>query len=180
MSSISQFDISYSPVEDRILLKVTSTNGDELRLWFTRRITSNILGKLKDSTSAYRIPQPAPEAVSSSPPDPEQTKAQAEFQQQTSAANSNFDEKFVPGTNFPLGEAGIVVNRLDFKADANGPGSHALTLSPLKGKGVTLGVTPDLFNTFFELLERTLPKTGWGLTPGRGNVMELPTAATLQ
>lgn len=179
MSSIAQLDIRYVPNEDRILLSVTSSSKEEIRLWFTRRITQNVLTQLKEKTTAHRITTPEEEGGAEDIT-PEQAAAQAEFEQQKVAENANFKEKFVGGTSFPLGEDGIVVNKINFKPDTGGKGNHSLTFEPKQGKGVTFGVSVSLFNTFFELMERTVPKCEWNLTLPIMNNLERPTSATLQ
>jgi len=125
MSSIAQLDIRYVPTEDRILLSVTSNAGEEIRLWFTRRITQNVLNELKSKTSAHRITAPESDEGFTEEVSAEQATAQADFEQQKVAEKSNFKEKFVGGTTFPLGENGIVVNKINFQPDTAGKGNHS-------------------------------------------------------
>ena len=164
MASLSQLDARYDQVEDRVLLRLTNSDQQEYRLWFTRRMTISMLTDFKGQTSAYRISTPPNAEKTPAATTPEQTKVQAEFEQAASVAQSNFKDKFVPGKSFPLGESGIVVNRIDFKPNANGPDAHALRFLPKTGEGVTIGVSVKIFNSIFEILERTARNTDWKIS----------------
>ena len=56
MSGLGQFDAGYNSAQDRILLRITNTAGEEYRLWLTRRFCLSMLGDFKVKVSAYRLP----------------------------------------------------------------------------------------------------------------------------
>ena len=43
---LHQFNINYVPLEDRILLRINTLQGDEYRIWLTRRYTGILLERL--------------------------------------------------------------------------------------------------------------------------------------
>ncbi|WP_309681103.1 hypothetical protein [Polaromonas sp.] len=52
--NIHQLNVSYVQEQDRLLLRINTGAGDELRLWFTRRLTLKLLPAL-NSTSATQM-----------------------------------------------------------------------------------------------------------------------------
>ena len=52
MSGLGQFDAGYNIAQDRILLRITNTAGEEYRLWLTRRFCLSMLGDFKVKVSA--------------------------------------------------------------------------------------------------------------------------------
>ncbi|MCH7815058.1 MAG: hypothetical protein IIC60_00670 [Proteobacteria bacterium] len=188
MTSLAQFDARYDPHEDRILLRITNTDEEEFRLWLTRRLTHSIITDLKTKSSAYRLRNAVSEDTltaaegeitrASSAPRASSAEAviQAEFEQQATAGQLKFDSKFKPGESYPLGEAGLLVGKVNFKANANGPGSHALSFYPVKGAGITIGVSVEFLHSIFEILERVSKSAEWGFVSSS----QLQNTATLQ
>ena len=48
-----QINVSYVPGEDRLLLRVSTTGGDEYRVWLTRRFVSLLMGLLQKEMEHY-------------------------------------------------------------------------------------------------------------------------------
>lgn len=181
MSGLAQFDAGYNPQEDRILIRVTNTDGDEFRLWLTRRMSASLLADFKINISAYRVqPEPCEQGSESVPAASEMgaaTLMRADMQQEAAAAEQNFQQEFVPGERFPLGEQGVVIEKIDFQPDGKGPGNHALSFTSTNGKQLSIGVTPQFLNTIFEVIERVSQQAEWGLITTASSMVR---SATLQ
>ena len=163
MSSLAQFDAGYNLQQDRILLRITNSTGEEYRLWLTRRLCSSLLTEFKTKTSAYRVSPDASRSQSQSMDAGAETVMRAEFEQQATAMSQDFTSKFKPGNSFPLGKSGLLVERLNLKPNGKGEGVLALSFYGDADQGMTIGVSVALFNSIFEVIERIIEKTDWGL-----------------
>ena len=181
MSGLAQFDASYNPEEDRILIRITNTEADEFRLWLTRRLSASLLADFKVNISVYRLQSDSAEKESESAPRASEmgaaTLMRADMQQEAHAAKQDFEQKFIPGERFPLGEQGVVVDKIDFQADGKGAGNHALNFIGTNGQQLSIGVTPQFLNTFFEVIERVSQQAEWGLITTSSSMAR---SATLQ
>lgn len=181
MIGLGQFDASYKQQEDRILIRITNTEADEFRLWLTRRLSASLLADFKVNISVYRLqPDSAEEESESAPRVSEMgaaTLMRADMQQEADAAKQDFKQKFIPGKRFPLGEQGVVVDKIDFQANGESPGNHTLNFIGTNGQQLSIGVTPHFLNTIFEVIERVSQQAGWGLITTSSSMAR---SATLQ
>lgn len=181
MSGLAQFDAGYNPQEDRILIRITNTEGDEFRLWLTRRLSASLLADFKVNISAYRVQPESGEKGSESVPSASEmgaaTLMRADIQQEAAAAKQDFEQEFVSGERFPLGEQGVVIDKIDFQPDGKGPGNHALNFTSTNGQKLSIGVTPQFLNTIFEVIERVSQQAEWGLITTSSS---MPRSVTLQ
>lgn len=183
MSGLGQFDAGYNSAQDRILLRITNTAGEEYRLWLTRRFCLSMLGDFKVKVSAYRLPA---EGVDESSADSSvavaggagaATVMQADIQQELVASQQDFGQAFRPGELFPLGEQGELVKRVDLTPNGKGAGTHALSFQSVQGQALTIAVTPELLNSIFEVIERVTQQADWGLVTTAASMAK---SATLQ
>jgi len=177
MSAFAQFDAGYNLEQDRILLRITNTDGEEYRLWLTRRMCASLLTDFKAKTSSYRVKKDPSRPHTQTAIAGAETVMQADFEQQAAAQSQDFTTKFKPGTRFPLGEAGLLVEKLNLQPNGKGEGVHALSFYGAEDKGMTIGLTMELFNSIFEVLERIIARTDWGLLEASVN---RPPSSTLQ
>ena len=184
MSGLGQFDAGYNSAQDRILLRITNTAGEEYRLWLTRRFCLSMLGDFKVKVSAYRLPAErikesgADNLVAASDSAGAATVMQADIQQELVASQQDFGQAFRPGERFPLGEQGELVERVDLTPNGKGPGTHALGFTSVQGQALTIAVTPELLNSIFEVIERvTTQQADWGLET---TAVSMAKSATLQ
>ncbi|MEC8409895.1 MAG: hypothetical protein VXZ31_08685 [Pseudomonadota bacterium] len=182
MSGLGQFDAGYNSAQDRILLRITNTAGEEYRLWLTRRFCLSMLGDFKVKVSACRLPAEEEERVvdsSSVVPDSagSATVVQADIQQELVASQQDFGQAFRPGEQFPLGEQGELVERVDLTPNGKGEGTHALSFQSVQGQALTIAVTPELLNSIFEVIERVTQQADWGLVTTASSMAR---SATLQ
>ena len=182
MSDLGQFDAGYNSVQDRILLRITNTAGEEYRLWLTRRFCFSMLGDFKVKVSACRLPAEEEESVvdsSSAVPDSagSATVMQADIQQELVASQQDFGQAFRPGEQFPFGEQGELVERVDLTPNGKGKGTHALSFQSVQGQALTIAVTPELLNSIFEVIERVTQQADWGLVT---TAISMAKSATLQ
>jgi hypothetical protein len=156
MSGLRQMHVNFDPVEDRILLRITSGepgNLDEFRFWLTRRIV-RIMWKLFDQavdTEAMtdpRVPQ-------------ESAGALREFKQEAALAKADFTTPFkAEQASTPLGAAPQLVSKIQLRQQH---GNHVLLLETFKGQIVNLALNTSLVHSFRKLLADQCLAAQWDL-----------------
>ncbi len=164
MSALGQFDAGYNQHEDRILLRITNQSGEEFRLWLTRRICASLLTDFKTRTSAYRVSAIDRDTSNEASATPDHdTLLRAQFEQQAAVAQQDLNTEFAPGETYPLGESGLLVEKINLQPNGQGQDNHSLSFANAQGEGITLGVSIELFNAIFEVIERVVQQTNWEL-----------------
>lgn len=147
--SITQFNATYTPEEDRVLFRFNTNQSQEYRLWLTRAVVRDILA-LGAQASVAVLARDHP---------PEQAKAIAEFKQQAKVQEAKFTT-FVPATNFPLGAEPLLVHKARITLEAE---ATALELGLPKGQVLTLRLTEEMVGQLRLLLQTIEQRANWGL-----------------
>ena len=145
-TQLHQMNVRYLPVEDRLLLRISSTNGDEYRLWLTRRYTGmlqQVLGQEVERMGGRQV-------VASSQ---ETTRMYKE-----GAFEKPFEEESL---QFPLGEKGVLACRINLNRLQDG--NVRLDMAPEVGQGLSLNLNRSLIYMFENLLIQGIAQAGWNL-----------------
>ena len=150
--TIRQVNATYVAPEDRILLRVTMTEGDEFRFWLTR-------ASLRDF---------GPQAAAwISAADGTPAAAVQAFKREAAAAQADFSTPLKQGEKFPLGEAPILVEALRLESE----GAKArLQLHLLDKRVVTLHLDETALAGIQRLLQQAIGGADWAL-PALPNVL---------
>lgn len=146
-----QINISYVPGEDRLLLRVSTTGGDEYRVWLTRRFVSLLMGLLQKEMEQYGG---APSLAANK----ETTRLFKE-----GALEKKYDAE--KSTEFPLGQQGILAYRAELQRRSDG--ILILQILPGQGRGVTLNLNKNLLYLFYNILTQGVEQAEWRLTEGK-------------
>ena len=152
MSSISQLQFSYHAVEDRLLLRLATTAGEEIRFWLTRRYAHLLNQALRAQVAAD------PDLATQ--PKGEAREAVRQFKQEAANSEGNFADAFRPNASFPLGETPLLAKTLTYKVDS---GKLALTIAPSEGNGVNMVFDEKLNFNVTKLLHAACEKAEWGI-----------------
>jgi hypothetical protein len=149
---LRQLNVTYMDVEDRLLLKVSTSDDEEFRVWCTRRFTRLLLDRLEDT---FQEDIPTPAAV----PQPARREV-ARMQHKQSVSEESFEKPYEaePAT-YPLGEKGLLVTTLKYTPQPDK--TVQLFLGTNKGKGITLNLNEHLKHQLFELFTRAAEKADW-------------------
>jgi hypothetical protein len=147
--SITQFNATYSPEEDRVLFRFNTAQSQEYRLWLTRLVVRDLLS-LGAQASVAVLAREHP---------PEQAKAIAEFKQQVKVQEAKFTT-FVPATQFPLGAEPLLVSKVRLTLEAQ---LTALEMQLPKGQLLTLRLTEEMIGQLRLLLQTIEQRAQWGL-----------------
>ena len=151
--ALHQIQIKYDQVEDRLLLRLSSTEGDEFRFWLTRRFVERLWGMLLTMLEWD-------EAVQQQF-DQERRRNVLEIRHEGYAREGNFAKPFEGAPRLPLGAAPVLVAKAN--GSKSGKGVHVLSLLPAQGQGIDLTLDQKLLHLFVRLLRESVEKAGWGM-----------------
>jgi len=149
--AIRQIQMVYNPEEDRILFRVNTNSSQQFRFWFTRRYAILVLKVLGEHFK--KDPDVSLQDT------PEAKQAVQEFKREQALSNANFKEAFQEeSAEYPLGEDIPVAHKLSFNFKDN---VLQLGVQPKEGKGITLGINPDMNTSITQLLMAAAKKGEW-------------------
>lgn len=150
--SIKQLNATYDALEDRILFRVTSTLGQEYRLWLTRAVTGQIIA-LAQVGEVKVLEQQHPQ---------EQAAAIASFKQQALEETTQFTDEFESAPELPMGQAPVLVAGFNLTLK----GREAATALVLANhQTLTLNIDAEMLSKFKLLLQRIAAHANWGAMP---------------
>ena len=147
---IKQLNATYVPVEDRIVLRVSTEAREEFRFWLTRPITGELIAALYTATKRPLIEKFQPSVA----------QTVATFEREALHAQTRLNDKFVPGETLPLGEVPKLVAKVALTEQAN---DIMLQLATAKGPSITLRLTRELARQVHQLLDSVQKGAKWGL-----------------
>ena len=155
MTAINQLQMSYSPEEDRVLLRLNTTSAEEFRFWLTRRYCQLMVQAL----GAHRAADPDV----SNQVSPVARKAVEAFKREAADSGGNFKDDFKPSDTFPLGETPVLAHKLSYRVSDS---KLALTISPESGQAVTIALDTPLNFNVTKLLKSAAQAGNWVLDWG--------------
>ena len=151
---IHQIQMSYNAQEDRILLRILTTQRAEFRFWMTRRYVKllwTVLIKLLE-----RDPAAAAQA------DESLRRTVMGMQHASAVSGGEFAKPYEEGVSvLPLGAAPVLLERVSGKQSVNQ--QPTLSLHPQTGQGIDLGVNTGLLHMISKLLVDAVAKSDWDL-----------------
>ncbi len=159
MAQIRQVQVSFVPVEDRLLMRLASATGEEFRFWITRRYL-RLLWPLLERLLA------SDPAVSAQASDAAR-HAMLSFRQEQALARADFSQEFTRGTTaLPLGESPVLLARAQARPQPTG--GCVLSLHPERGTGVELALGAELLHSINRLLAEAVGRAQWDIAPAAG------------
>ena len=149
--SIKQLNASYVAEEDRVVMRITTTDDNEYRLLLTRAMVRDMLGLVRQLHLAQAVRQhPAPLAADI-----------AEFKQQAQLNQAKFTE-FEPASRLPLGDQPLMVRKVVINTQS---GQDVLEMN-LPGKVLKLPLTDELSAQLGVVLQTIAGHAQWDLPLG--------------
>ena len=106
---IHQLNLRYEPDQDRLMARINSTTGLEIRLWLTRRLTIGFLPLLRRLTDEQMMRADALAEAAGAPQAPANLKLREflnEFKKDAALQQSDFHTPYKESTDAPAtGEA---------------------------------------------------------------------------
>lgn len=153
-SQLHQIQLSFVPEHDRLLLRIKSTDLQEVRLWLTRRFVKlawpNLIKLLSsDPTVAVQQSAQAQEAILA-------------FEHEKALSQANFSDSFSEETQqLPLGNDPVLVTRLTLRKEKDD--RHLICFHPTEGQGVEIGMHTDMIHSLCKLIIETTARADWDI-----------------
>jgi hypothetical protein len=152
--NIHQIQMRYNPHEDRILLRILSTERAEFRFWMTRRYVKllwTVLIKMLERDPAAAVHG-----------DENVRRTMMGFQHANVVSGGEFAKPYEEGVSvLPLGADPVLLARVSGKQPDNQ--KQTLSLHPEKGQGIDLGVNSGLLHMISKLLTDAVAQSDWDL-----------------
>ncbi len=152
--NIHQIQMSYDKLQDRILLRVSTSERAEFRFWITRRYAKlcwAILIKMLE-----RDPQAAMHA------DEKVRRTMMGFQHVDAVRGGDFAKPFEDGPqSLPLGTEPVLLSRITAKRNADA--QQFLCMHPEQGQGIDIAVNAELLHMISKLLVDAVSQADWDL-----------------
>ena len=156
---LHQLKLDFIPEQDRLLLRVSTDNQLEVRLWLTRRALRLLWPLLLQMVRA------SPEVALQS--SPQARDALVSMQHERALRQANFADAFEETPRgMPLGAEPILVARIRSSRDEQG--NQVLALLPQQGQGIHLTLDNTLLHSLCKLLQNAVTQSDWDI------VLELP------
>ena len=162
---IHQLSVTYQGEQDRILLRVNSTGGEEMRMWLTRRLMHGLwplLGKLH--TDQVIKNEPSTSAAGSG--DEEIKRLFTEFRKEEFLQEADFETPYQDKPNLPLGSEPLLVTDVDATPLVKGRlrlafNERASVSGAARARGFQMELDAKLMQGLMHLLEQSLARSQW-------------------
>jgi hypothetical protein len=149
---IHQIQIRHEEAEDRLLLRLSTSDDSEFRFWLTRRFVKRLwalLVQMLDWDQAVR------QQVN-----PDTRRTVLDLQHEGYAQQADYSQPFAEAPRrMPLGEAPTLVARATGKKGDSGV--QTLSLHPQQGQGIDMTLDTKLLHIFTRLLREAVAGTDW-------------------
>ncbi len=172
MAKIQQIQIKFVAVEDRLLLRVSSSDQVECRFWMTRRFVNLIWPALQQALADTPRIQTQVSA--------EVKKELLAFEHKKAVRDSDFNTPYKESPkSLPLGEQPILLAKMQLRKSESG--EIVMALAPEQGPGIDLALTASLLHSLTELISNASHIAEWALsTPiEESSLTSMPDDATV-
>jgi hypothetical protein len=162
---IHQLSVNYQAEQDRLLLRVNSTSGEEMRLWLTRRLMVSLWPMLtRLQTEQLLRSEPAGAALDGT--DEELRRMLTEFRKEEFLQKADFETPYQDQSTHPLGADPLLVTDIDAAPLASGRlrlafNERAAASGGDKPRGFQVEMDQRLMQGMMHLLEQALARAQW-------------------
>ncbi len=152
--AIHQIQFAYQEQEHRVLMRVSTTDGEEFRFWLTRRFVRRMWGLL---VRMLEQDQPVRQQF-----DADTKRTVLGIRHEGFAQQGNFSAPFEEREyRKPLGDEPQLLARAEGKLREDG--TYLLRLHPQRGQGIDMALDAQLLHLFSKLLNQVVAKTDWAV-----------------
>ena len=170
--NIHQLSVNYIQEHDRILVRINTTAGEELRLWFTRRLTLGLMPMVQKIVAEWVANQEAINSAMITPTAAADARTQqmlADFKREESLQKSDFQTPYKAPNTLPLGPEPLLVTEMSVTPLPSGQlqlsFNENLRLddgSPNPNpRGFRVALEQKLVHGFVHLLEKAVAASQW-------------------
>ena len=163
---IEQLSVNYLPEQDRILTKIRTKDAQELRLWFTRKLTVGmwpVFCRVLDEVTAAH----ASEQVHVAAPDAPARAAMVDFKREETLQKADFSTPYKTEVKWtPLGPEPLLVTEVKLTAQKAGRMRLQVAEKLSNGaqpRGFDMALEQSLLHGLHQLLRQAIESAEWGL-----------------
>jgi hypothetical protein len=166
---IHQLSVTYLAEQDRILVRVNTSEAEEMRLWLTRRLMLGLWPLLSKLLTKHLLKLEAA-GTSLDTADEGLKKMLADFRKEEFLKDADFDTPYNENqAQLPLGEEPLLVTDVDASPLPNGRlrlSFNERSPSAAKPRSFQMEMEPKLMQGLMHLLEQALARSQWRETFG--------------
>ncbi len=162
---VHQLSIAYLPEQDRILIRVNTSENRELQFWFTRRLTLGLTPLLERVVTETTAASRGPATTHLANADPNAKKAVADFNRSETIRGADFATPYrMAEATAPLFDSPLLITEVNIAPLGDGKlrlnCMEKLSGTPLARK-FELALSDTLTHAFMHLLERAVVASRW-------------------
>lgn len=163
---VRQLSISYLPEQDRILVRVNTSDNRELQYWFTRRLTLGLLPLLDRFVTEHAALAGGPATTHMAAADMTAKKAMADFARAETMRSADFSTPYkTPETGQPLFDSPLLITDISIApldgAQLRMSCTEKLAANTQPVRRFELALSQQLSHAFSHLLERAVETSQW-------------------
>ncbi len=169
---MKQVNISYAPIEDRLLLRINTTDEAELRLWITRSVAIKMMPDLEHTEKQLFVP--AVQHIAN----PAVRGTVEQFYAEEARSKNDYQSQFAgKASSYPLGEQPILVSGLAITVNQN---EAALSFTLVNNTVLTINFNAQILTGVNKLLRNVVDTTNWHITTemSKHPVIQMPASDT--
>lgn len=157
---IHQLQASYQSDQDRILLRLNTHSGEEMRVWLTRRMLKGMIGPVQQLADRIHTLRPENQGVDATDDGAVSTEA---------TSDNDFETPFEYGaeTTLPLGETPLLTTALHVAPDADNSlkvrFDEVFDGSTEASRSMEVILGPELLVGLVQVLDAVLRVADWGM-----------------
>ncbi len=177
---VRQMSISYLPEQDRILVRVNTSDKHELQFWFTRRLTLGLVPLFERIVTEHAARSGGAATTHMGAADPIAKKAMADFVRAETVRKADFSTPYeTPQASQPVFPSPLLITDLSI-APLPGARMRMVCTEKLGGdpqaRGFELALSQQLTHAFMHLLERAVEASRWRRSDAPGAMHSAGTA----
>lgn len=174
---VHQLSVTYLREQDRLLVRINTSEAEELRLWFTRRLMLE-LWPMMHKVLTDQLVSLESSITSGAAADEDMKQMLADFRKQEFLQEADFDTPYNDQqARLPLGEEPLLVTDLTITHLAGSMVALEFIENP-PGAGTPrsfrLELDPPLMQGFVHLVDQALTQASWSLPPRQRDVAAEP------
>ncbi len=169
---IHQLSVNYIQEQDRILVRINTTADQELRLWFTRRLTLDFMPMTQRIVAEWVAKQEtvkSPLTMPAASADAQTKSLLADFKREESLQKSDFHTPYKAPNALPLGAEPLLVTEISITPLPSGQLQMAFNEKlPLNNgqphpnpRGFRVALEQKLVHGFVHLLQKAVDTSQW-------------------
>ncbi|HUT48763.1 MAG TPA: hypothetical protein VM325_05455 [Alphaproteobacteria bacterium] len=153
--ALHQLKLDYFAAEDRLVLRISTHDKTEVRLWLTRRFTKALWQGL------IKVVEANPSALHAT--DPQSRESVIAFQHEQAVDEEQFGHTFEEtATVFPLGETPSLIVGLTIGSPEPGDPPR-LVFETAEKRLISLGLDEQILHSLMHLLALAMKQTDWDI-----------------